>query len=361
MHSQVKVPFLDLTCVNDTPEVTEAIRRVQRSGHYILGDEVEAFEQEWAHYIGTTGCVGVGNGLDALTLALQAMEIGPGDEVIVPGHTFVATWLAVTRVGAIPVPVDIRASTFNINPDLIEAAITGRTAAIIPVHLYGQPAEMGQIMEIAERHNLWVLEDAAQAHGAMYGTKRVGAIGHMAAWSFYPTKNLGAMGDGGAVTSNDPLLLERIRVLRNYGQQDGGCLVQDQGINSRLDEMQAAILRAKLPQLNEWNDQRHANAFRYANFLPVDGLPMPVAASVWHQFVIRHHDRNELRAKLWDMGIETLIHYPVPPHLQPLYRDSGWRLPETERAAMEVLSLPIGPHLTREQIDYVCDVVRRKA
>ena len=356
----MKVPFLDPTCVNDTPEVTEAIRRVQRSGHYILGDEVEAFEQEWAHYIGTRGCVGVGNGLDALTLALQAMEVGPGDEVIVPGHTFVATWLAVTRVGATPVPVDIRHSTFNINPDLIEAAITGRTAAIIPVHLYGQPAEMGQIMEIAERHNLWVLEDAAQAHGAMYGTKRVGAIGHMAAWSFYPTKNLGAMGDGGAVTSNDPTLLQRIRALRDYGNA-GNNQYQVIGANSRLDEMQAAILRAKLPRLNEWNDQRHANAFRYANFLPVDGLPMPVAASVWHQFVIRSASRSSLRERLFEAGIETMIHYPKPIHYQQAFRIPGLVLPETERAATEVLSLPVGPHLTRSQIDYVCDVIRREA
>jgi len=355
----MRVPFLDLTQINCTPKVAEAIARVQASGNYILGEEVEVFEREWAQYIGTRGCVGVGNGLDALTLALQAMDIGPGDEVIVPGHTFVATWLAVTRVGAIPVPVDIRASTFNINPDLIEDALSNRTAAIIPVHLYGQPAEMGQIMEIAERHNLWVLEDAAQAHGAAIGTARVGSIGHAAAWSFYPTKNLGAMGDGGAVTSSNPRLLARIRTLRNYGDA-GNHQYQVIGANSRLDEMQAAILRAKLTLLPWWNATRRDYAERYLRSLDLIS-PIPVAGSVWHQFVIRSKSRTMLRQNLAEFGIETMIHYPKPIHYQQAFRNPDVSLPETERAAMEVLSLPIGPHLTWEQIEYVCEVVRQEA
>jgi dTDP-4-amino-4,6-dideoxygalactose transaminase len=253
--------------------------------------------------------------------------------------------------------VDIRPDTFNMNPDLIEFAITGRTAAIIPVHLYGQPAEMGPIMAIAAKHSLYVLEDAAQAHGAFYGSERVGSIGHAAAWSFYPTKNLGAMGDGGAVTSNDPSLIQRIRDIRSYG----GDTYQDRGVNSRLDEMQAAILRAKLPHLEQWNQARKINARAYGDRLPLSMLHTNHAGEVWHQFVVRSTSRNSLRSRLSEAGIETMIHYPRPIHYQQAFRSSYRSLIETECAALEVLSLPIGPHLTEAQIKYVCDVVRREA
>jgi dTDP-4-amino-4,6-dideoxygalactose transaminase len=359
------VPFLDVGAASRElrGEIESALARVAASGRFVLGPEVEAFESEWAAFVGTAGCVGVGNGLDALTLALRAMDVGPGDEVIVPGQTFVATWLAVTATGATPVPVDVDAITLNLDPAGLEGAVTSRTRVVIPVHLYGQAAPMDQIMAVARRYGLRVLEDAAQAHGARYGGRRAGSIGDAAAWSFYPSKNLGALGDAGAVTSNDPVLLDRIRLLRNYGsprryQHD---LV---GVNSRLDEIQAAVLRVKLPRLDTWNERRAKIAATYLRELDVAALILPQTAAdrdhVWHLFVVRHPQRDRLRDGLALAGVETLIHYPTPPHLQAAYaglRIGPCRLPVSEASARDALSLPIGPNLAAEQVARVVDAV----
>jgi dTDP-4-amino-4,6-dideoxygalactose transaminase len=362
------IPFLDLTKVNNLPEVHEAISWVLSRGQYILGEEGEAFESEWAAFVGAQGCAAVGSGMDALTLGLRALGVGPGDEVIVPGHTFVATWMAVSAVGAVPVPVDVRYDTLNIDPSKIEAAITRKTRAILPVHLYGRPADMGAIMGIARRYDLLVLEDAAQAHGAWYGSKRIGSIGDATAWSFYPTKNLGAMGDAGAVTSDSWRLIERIKMLRNYGSVERDAY-RTVGVNSRMDELQAAVLRAKLHYLDRWNARRREIAdiyleglkgqIQFGNWidLPGEGLG---AASVWHQFVVLAADRSALRKDLLNAGVETMIHYPVPPHRQFAYRDTPFGpLTVTEQVATRVLSLPVGPHLTNEQVSRVVYEVRK--
>ena len=360
------VPFLDVAAANREiqAELEEAHRRVVASGWFILGPEVEAFEAEWAAYVGATGCVGVGNGLDALSLALRAMGVGVGDEVIVPGMTFVATWLAVSAVGARPVPVDVDPATYTLDPARLEAAITERTKVVVPVHLYGQAASMDQIMAIARRHGLRVLEDAAQAHGATYGGRRVGSIGDAAAWSFYPAKNLGALGDSGAVTSNDPGLLERIRLLRNYGSRQR-YHHEVAGVNSRLDEIQAAVLRVKLTRLEEWNRRRASVVAVYQDGLRGMSLVLPQMAPdrdhVWHVFAVRHPNRDRLRQALAAAGVETLIHYPTPPHLQPLYAGLGiasGEVPVSEAIGREELSLPIGPHLAPEQVARVISVVR---
>jgi dTDP-4-amino-4,6-dideoxygalactose transaminase len=343
-----------------------AIARVIASGRFILGPELEAFESEWAHYAGAKGCVGVGNGLDALTLALRAMDVGPGDDVAVPGQTFVATWLAVTATGARPVPVDVDPDTANMDPALLEAAITPRMKAVVPVHLFGRLAPMAEIAAIARRHGLRVLEDAAQAHGARDENGKAGTLADAAAWSFYPGKNLGALGDAGAVTSHDPNLLARVRILRNYGSP-----VRYQhevlGVNSRLDEMQAAVLRTKLPLLNAWNTRRAHVAATYLRELAALGerltLPKPAGHEhSWHLFVVRSANRDGLRDALAAAGIDTLIHYPKPPHLQPAYAHLGIKagsLPVSEDFAARSLSLPIGPHMSADQVERVIEAVRK--
>ncbi len=347
------VPFLDLkaTYLELQPEIDASIKRVLESGWYILGDEVDAFEQEYAAYCEAKHCVGVANGLDALHLALLALGIGAGDEVIVPSNTYIATWLAVSQCGATPIPVEPDAATYNIDPARIEAAITPNTKAILPVHLYGQPADMEAILAIAHKYSLKVVEDGAQAHGSRYKGKRVGAHGDVVAWSFYPGKNLGAYGDGGAVTTDDPEIAERIRVLRNYGSRVK-YVNEVRGFNSRLDPIQAAILRVKLKVLDEWNDRRTAIASRYQAELKDADLILPFvpewAEPAWHLYVVQLPQRDELQIKLGLAGIGSLIHYPVPPHLQQAYSSAGFvrgEFPIAETIANHCLSLPIGPHL----------------
>lgn len=347
------IPFLDLKAphVELREEITTAIARVVDSGWYILGPEVDAFEAEYAAYCEARHCIGLANGLDALHLALRAMDVGPGDEVIVPSNTYIATWLAVSQCGATPVPVEPDERTYNIDPSLLEAAITPRTKVILPVHLYGQPADMDPILAIARKHGLRVLEDGAQAHGARYKGQRIGAHGDAVAWSFYPGKNLGALGDGGAVTTDDPELADRIRVLRNYGSRVK-YVNEVQGYNSRLDPLQAAVLRVKLARLDAWNARRVDVAAAYLQGLDGCGLALPHvpewAAPAWHLFVVRHPQRDALQQRLSEAGVGTLIHYPIPPHRQAAYAVAGFApeaFPLASRMADEVLSLPMGPHL----------------
>lgn len=359
------IPFLDLKAPYQEmkAELDEAIQRVVSSGWFILGAELEAFEEDYARYCEAEYCVGLSNGLDALHLALRAMDVGPGDEVIVPSNTYIATWLAVSHCGAIPVPVEPVETTYNIDPTRVEAAITPRTRVILPVHLYGQPADLDPILAIARKHGLRVLEDAAQAHGARYKGKRIGAHGDAVAWSFYPGKNLGAMGDGGAVTTNGADLADRIRVLRNYGSREK-YVNEVQGYNSRLDPMQAAILRVKLKCLDAWNDRRRAVAKSYTEGLTGAGLMLPTAPTwaepVWHLYVIRCGQRDALQQTLQAAGIGTLIHYPIPPHRQQAYADTVHNngvFPLPVQMAAEVLSLPMGPHLSSKQADVVVNAL----
>ena len=359
----MKVPFLDLRAayLELKPEIDAAIARVLDSGWYILGEEVEAFEAEWANYCEAKYAVGLANGLDALHLALLALGVGPGDEVIVPSNTYIATWLAVSQCGAKPVPVEPDERTYNIDPARIETAITPRTKVILPVHLYGQPADLDPILAIASKHGLRVLEDAAQAHGARYKGKRIGAHGDVVAWSFYPGKNLGALGDGGAITTNDPQIADRVRVLRNYGSREK-YVNEVQGYNSRLDPMQAAVLRVKLKVLDEWNGRRKAIAAQYLEGLKAVKVTLPhvpdYAAPVWHLFVIRHPNRDQFQMRLAGAGIGTMIHYPIPPYLQDAYAQYAYlegSFPITEAAAQQVNSLPIGPH---HSIEAACRVIR---
>lgn len=360
------IPFLDLNApyLELKQELDEAIARVVGSGWFIGGPEVDQFEAEYATYCGASHAVGVANGLDALHLALRAMGVGPGDEVIVPSNTYIATWLGVSQCGATPMPVEPDARTFNMDPALIEAAITPRTKVILPVHLYGQPADMDPILAIARKHGLRVLEDGAQAHGARYKGQRLGAHGDAVAWSFYPGKNLGAMGDGGAVTTNDAQLADRIRVLRNYGSRVK-YVNEVQGYNSRLDPLQAAILRVKLAHLDEWNARRRAIAARYQLGLAGCDLTLPHvpdwADPVWHLCVVQHPQRDSLYKALADSGVGTLIHYPIPPHLQQAYAPAGWakgQFPLAERMGEQVLSLPMGPHLDAKQVTAVIQAVK---
>jgi dTDP-4-amino-4,6-dideoxygalactose transaminase len=357
----MKIEFLDLKAayLELQPEIDIAIKRVLDSGWYILGEEVVAFENDFASFCEANFCVTVANGLDALHLALLALGVGAGDEVIVPSNTYIATWLAVSQCGALPVAVEPDSLTFNIDPALIEAAITPKTKVIIPVHLYGQPADMDSILAIASKYGLKVLEDGAQAHGAKYKGQRIGSHGDVVAWSFYPGKNLGALGDGGAVTTNDPQLAERIRVLRNYGSSVK-YVNEIRGFNSRLDPIQAAILRVKLKYLDEWNLRRKNSAQHYLKSLAETELKLPMvpewADPVWHLFVVQHKNRDNLQNRLSDSGIGTGIHYPIPPHKQGAYIGlvtADKVLPLASRLADEVLSLPIGPHLIHEQVDRV--------
>jgi dTDP-4-amino-4,6-dideoxygalactose transaminase len=365
----MRVPFLDVSAAYFELEqqIDAAIEGVLQSTWYVLGPEVESFEREYAAYCDTQYCVGVANGLDALHLALGAMEVGPGDEVIVPSNTYIATWLAISHCGATPVPVEPDEATYNLDPARIEAAITSRTKVILPVHLYGQPADLDPIQGIARKHGLKVLEDAAQAHGAKYKGRRIGSHGDAVAWSFYPSKNLGGIGDGGAVTTNDAKIADRIRVLRNYGSREK-YVNEVQGYNSRLDPLQATILRVKLAHLDEWNARRTAIAQRYQQGLAGSGLTLPYvpdwADPVWHLYVVQHPQRDALQHALTDAGVGTLIHYPIPPHRQQAYAQAGWgqgAFPLAERMADEVLSLPIGPHLGTEQVATVIEVARKAA
>lgn len=363
------IPFLNLKAayLELKSEIDDAVARVLDSGWYILGPEVEAFEGAYAHYCGAAHCVSVANGLDALVLALRAMEVGPGDEVIVPSNTYIATWLAVSQCGATPVPVEPDEATYNIDPARIEAAITPRTKAILPVHLYGQPADLDPILDLARGHGLKVLEDAAQAHGARYKGRRIGAQGDAVAWSFYPGKNLGALGDAGAVTTDDPALADRIRLLRNYGSRVK-YVHEARGVNSRLDPLQAAVLRVKLDHLDAWNTRRKQLAAAYLEGLAGTGLRLPQAPTwadpVWHLFVVRSPRRDVLQAEMISAGVGTLIHYPIPPHRQAAYADLGYAagaFPLAERMAGEVLSLPMGPHLSLEQAKDASNLLLRVA
>jgi dTDP-4-amino-4,6-dideoxygalactose transaminase len=366
--SRVNAPFLELkpTYIEHKAELDAAYQRVMDSGRYLYGQELEGFESEFATYCGVKHCVAVGNGLDAIHLILRGYGIGPGDEVIVPSHTFIATWLGVTFAGATPVPVEVNLQAYNLDPDLIEAAITSRTKAILPVHLYGQTADMDPILEIARRHKLKVVEDAAQAHGARYKGRRAGGLGDAAAFSFYPGKNLGAFSDAGAVTTNDEQLAERIVGLRNYGSKIK-YHHEEAGVNSRMDELQAAFLRIKLRHLDEWNERRRRVAELYLSQLSTlnPQLASPSvpewASPVWHLFVVRSPQRDTLQRALAEAGVGTLIHYPVPPHLSGAYAGLNLKrgaFPIAEKIASTILSLPMGPHLTTEQSEFVVTAIK---
>jgi dTDP-4-amino-4,6-dideoxygalactose transaminase len=364
----MKVPFVDLRSLHHSlaTELEQAWRGVVDGGEYILGSQTQRFEKEFARYCGVQYCVGVGNGLDALTLTLRAMGVAPGDEVIVPGTTFIATWLSVSHVGAIPVPVEPDPQTCNIDPEGIEAAITPRTTAILAVDLYGQLPDCESVLSIAQHHGLKVLEDAAQAHGARSSRFSSGTWADAATFSFFPTKNLGCLGDGGAMVTNDEDLAKKVRLLRNYGsarKYDNEIL----GFNSRLDPLQAAFLRVKLHHLDRWNADRRKIALVYGvGLADLPSLRLPYSAGdedghVWHLYVVHHPKRDELQRNLRNAGIETLIHYPIPPHLSKAYSPLGLagRLPLSERLAAEALSLPIGPHMKPDQVAQVIDVVRQ--
>jgi dTDP-3-amino-3,4,6-trideoxy-alpha-D-glucose transaminase len=362
------IPFLELKSgyLELEDELLHATRRVLSSGWYLLGSELKAFEREWAEYCGASHAVGVGNGLDALVLALRALDVGPGDEVIVPANTFIATWLAVSQVNATIVPIEPAPRTWNVQAEAIERALTPRTKAIIPVHLFGQACEIDSIVELAKDAQVAVIEDAAQAHGATRLGRRLGSHGDAVCWSFYPGKNLGAYGDGGAVTTNRADIADRIRLLSNYGSKVK-YQNEERGVNSRLDEIQAAILRVKLRKLDEWNMRRAAIAEFYSrNLAEVPGLECPAlqpgSDSVWHLYVIDSAQRASLQAHLADAGIATMIHYPVPAHMSRAYATLGFgagSFPVTERAAETHLSLPIGPHLSLQDAQRVVDACWR--
>ena len=361
----MKVPFLNLQAayLELESEIKEATNRVLSSGWYILGPEVEAFEEEFSNYCQAKHCAGVANGLDALILALRAMDIGPGDEVIVPSNTYIATWLAVSHCGAVPVPVEPDEKTYNIDPELIESSIGEKTKAIIPVHLYGQPADLEPILEIARKYDLYVLEDAAQCHGAKYKGKRIGSHGDAVAWSFYPGKNLGALGDGGAVTSNNSEITDKIKILRNYGSEKK-YFNQVIGYNSRLDPLQAAVLRVKLKYLDEWNQRRVKIAEKYLSNINCKELILPCVKDdcdhVWHLFAILHNDRDSFQDLLNNKSISTVVHYPIPPHMQKAYREHSfdeYDLHHTEVLSRQLVSLPIGPHLSDDEVEYVTEFI----
>ena len=360
----MNIPFLELkpTYIELKTELDEAYHRVLDSGWYLLGRELEAFESDFAQYCGVRHCLGVGNGLDALSLILRGYDIGPGDEVIVPSHTFIATWLGVTLAGAAPIPVEVNPRTYNLDPARVEAAITPHQGDLACASLRPD-GDMDPILAIARRHGLKVVEDAAQAHGARYKGRLAGALGDAAAFSFYPGKNLGAFSDAGAVTTNDPQLAERLARLRNYGSKIK-YQHEEVGLNSRMDELQAAFLRVKLRHLDEWNARRSEIAHAYLSHLSDSPFCLPLVPSwatpVWHLFVIRHPQRDVLQQKLAAAGIGTLIHYPVPPHLSRAYAATQPQLgalPVCESLAETVLSLPIGPHLTSLQIDTVINTL----
>jgi dTDP-4-amino-4,6-dideoxygalactose transaminase len=355
------IPFLDMS--GELHELEEdyiaVFKQVMKRSHFVLGENVAAFEQQFADYCGAKYAIGVGNGLDALILILRGMDIGAGDEVIVPAHTFIATWLAVSAVGAKPIPVDVDKNTSNINPELISNKINSRTKAIIAVHLYGQPADMESLQKIANKFNVKLIEDAAQAQGARYKNKKTGGLADAAGFSFYPTKNLGAFGDAGAVTTNDKNLFQKIMLLRNYGAEKK--YYHDvKGVNSRLDELQAAFLKLKLKKLDGWNHQRQQLAEYYTALLNHSSIQLPKvipeAESVWHLYTIGVNEREHLIEQLKSKNIHTLIHYPVAPHLSDAYKDVGYKIndfPVTEKIAQTTLSLPLWPYMTMQQVEYV--------
>jgi dTDP-3-amino-3,4,6-trideoxy-alpha-D-glucose transaminase len=356
-------PFNDLKPLHESfgGELEEAALRVLRSGWYILGPELEAFEADFAAWHGVDHAVGVANGTDAIELALRALGVGPGDEVITVSHTAIATVCAIERAGATPVLVDVEEATFTMDPAAAAAAVTPRTRAIVPVHLYGQPAAMGPLAELASRHGLALVEDCAQAHGARLDGRLVGTFGHLAAFSFYPTKNLGALGDAGAVITGDPHLAGELRRLRHYGQTVR-YRHEERGVNSRLDEMQAALLRVKLARLGEHNAARRRLAGRYQAGLAavVPPIVRPGAEHAFHLYVVRHGRRDALMEALAGRGIGTLIHYPIPVHRQTAYADLGYApgsLPVTERIAGEILSLPLYVGLTEQNVDTIVEAV----
>lgn len=359
------VPFLDLGAATREldSEIKGAVSRVVDSGWYILGPEVETFEHDWAAYCGADHCIGLGNGLEALVLGLRALEIGTGDEVIVPAHTFVATWLAVAAVGATIVPVDANPNTLNVDVSAIRAVLTERTKAILPVHLYGQPADLDAVLALAKEHDLYVVEDAAQAHGALWSNRRIGQHGHLVCWSFYPGKNLGALGDAGAVTTSNAELADRLRTLRNYGAKEK-YKNEVIGGNSRLDPIQAAVLGAKLPYLDEWTERRRGIAARYSEAFAETDLKLTTTdartSPVWHLYTVRHPSRDALQSALSARGIGTLIHYPIAPHQQEAFAHldfAAGAFPIANDAANTLLSLPIGPHLSDEDAGRVIDAV----
>ncbi|QBJ96212.1 DegT/DnrJ/EryC1/StrS family aminotransferase [Rhodococcus sp. ABRD24] len=364
------VAFLDLSAayLELRADIDQACQRVLGSGRYLHGPENEAFEKEFATYCENAYCVTVGSGCDALELSLLALGIGRGDEVIVPSHTFIATWLAVSKVGAIPVPVEPDQVTYTLDPGLVEQAITPRTVAILPVHLYGHPADLDVLRPIAERYGLAIVEDAAQAVGARHRGRRIGAGSTAAAFSFYPGKNLGAMGDGGAVVTTDAALARRIRLLRNYGSTEK-YVHEIRGTNARLDELQAAVLRVKLTHLDEWNTRRSAVAAIYRAELQgllgiVTPEPLPWAEPAWHLYVLRAQDRDLVMRDLEAAGVHTLIHYPTPVHLSPAYADMELRkgaFPIAEALSREVLSLPIGPHLSTAAANHIVAAIARSS
>lgn len=361
------IPFLDLKAAYQEiqDELDTAVLHACRSGWYIGGPEVEAFEHAFSQFTGASHCVGVGNGLDALILALRALDIGEGDEVIVPSHTFIATWLAVSAVGAIPIPVEPSSEQFVISAEDIQPYISSRTKAILPVHLYGCPVDILSICALAKSHGLYVVEDAAQAHGARVQQKSIGAHGDIVCWSFYPGKNLGALGDGGAVTTSNEKLALRMRLLSNYGSSVK-YHNEEKGLNSRLDPVQAAVLRTKLRYLDQWNQRRQSIAALYRQALADTPLQLPEVQpdviSVWHLYVVRTSERDALQHALLQDGIQTLIHYPIPPHMQQAYSDMGFApedLPVAKRYAEQVLSLPMGPHLSISDAEQVIDAIKR--
>ena len=360
----MQVPFVDLHAQHAPLQdaIERAFRELMARGDFIMGAAVERFETEYAAYIGTRHALGVGTGLSAIELALRAFDVGPGDEVITPANTFIATVLAILAVGATPVFVDMDAETYGIDAGAVDAAVTSRTRAIVPVHLYGQPVDLDAVWAIALRHNLVLIEDAAQAHGARYKGKRAGSIGHAAAFSFYPSKNLGAIGDGGMITTDDNRAADKLRLLRNYGQRVKYHHAIP-GTNSRLDTIQAAVLSLKLPHLDGWNAARRAHADAYSARLGAH-VKTPVAGAgaehIYHLYVIQTPERDALEQRLKARQIHTGIHYPVPAHLQEACASLGYEagdFPATEAAAARILSLPMFAELTEEQIDYVCDAV----
>lgn len=364
----MKVPFLELKPSYDAlrKDMDAAYHRVMESGWYLFGGEMEAFEKAYADSIGVRHCLAVANGLEAMHLALLAAGIGPGDEVIVPSNTYIATWLAVSQVGARLVPCEPDRATMNLDSSRVEAHLTSRTRCILPVHLYGQTADVVALRRLADARNILVLEDAAQSHGATCHGRQSGALGHIAGVSFYPSKNLGAFGDAGAVTTSDDTLAEKIRALRNYGSKVR-YHHEVRGINSRLSELQCAFLRVKLPHLAAWNERRKCLAELYRQGLAdVGDLVLPSIGAgmepVWHLFVVRTAHRDALRHFLAGHEIATQVHYPIPPHLSGAYREAGWKqgdFPIAEQMANEVLSLPIGPHLSEAQVSYTIDTIRR--
>lgn len=361
------IPFLNLrdTYLELQREIDAAVLRVLNSGTYINGPEVNDFEEEWARYCGSNFAVGTSNGLDSLVIALRILGIGKGDEVIVPSHTYIATWLAVTEVGAKIIPVEPNPETYNIDEKRVQAAITKNTKAIIAVHLYGRPVEIDTISEIAKNNKLYLIEDAAQAHGARFKGNRIGSHGDLVCWSFYPGKNLGAFGDAGAITTNSSELANLAKVYLNYGSEKRYEHVIA-GSNKRLDPMQAAILRVKLKYLDQWNSRRTKIAEQYISGIENANITVPTVSkhstSVWHLFVIRAQNRDALIRHLEDQKINTLIHYPTPPFAQLAYKKQSFAhfdLKLAQSLSEQILSLPIGPHLDYSQVSYICDNINK--